>query len=184
MKIISPLLPILAAALFLAGCAIVPLPKTESALVSLTPDEVQKSGQTGARVRWGGVIVQTTPEAAQTCFEISSRPLDKWGEPLQNDQTLGRFMACAKGFYEPSVYAAERKLTVVGELAPVVEGRVGKHEYRYPMVKVEALHLWPVAQPASPPVYFYDPFWDFRYPYRYPTRPLLPYPLPYPPRLR
>lgn len=184
---IGPILSGLAAALFLAGCAITPLPKTDSALVSLTPDEVQKSGQTGVKVRWGGVIVQTTPEAAQTCFEISSRPLDKWGEPLHNDQTLGRFMACAKGFYEPSVYAAERKLTVVGELAPVVAGMVGRHEYRYPMVRIEALHLWPVAQPASQPVYFYDPFWDFRYPYRYPSRyparPLLPSPLPYPPRI-
>lgn len=172
---IKPAFPVLLAALFLAGCAITPLPRTDSAVVPLTPDEAQKSGQTGAKVRWGGVIVQTTLEAAQTCFEISSRPLDEEGEPLQTDRTFGRFMACAKGFYEPSVYAAERKLTVVGELAPVVAGKAGKHEYRYPMVKVEALHLWPVAQPASPPMYFYDPFWDFRYPYRYP----FPYPLRY-----
>ena len=54
---ISPILPGLLAALFLAGCAVTPLPKTGSAVVSLTPDEVQKSGQTGAKVRWGGVIV-------------------------------------------------------------------------------------------------------------------------------
>jgi outer membrane lipoprotein len=131
-------------------------------------------------VRWGGIIIQTSPGPAQTCFEISSRPLDEEGEPRQTDRTFGRFMACTKGFYEPSVYAVSRSLTVVGELAPVVVGKVGEHEYRYPMVLIEALHLWPVsvARPASPPLYFYDPFWDFRYPYRYPA----PYPFPYPPR--
>ncbi|MBZ0106353.1 MAG: Slp family lipoprotein [Sulfuricella denitrificans] len=156
-------------ALFLAGCAVAPLPGTDSALVSLTPDEVQKSGQIGVKVRWGGVIIEASPEAAQTCFEISSRPLDEGGEPQQTDRTFGRFMACAKGFYEPSVYAAGRKLTAVGELAPAITGKVGGHEYRYPVIKVEALHLWPLAQPAAyPPIFYYDPFWDF--PFRRPIR--------------
>lgn len=169
-------------ALFLVGCAVTPLPKTGSAVVALSPDEALRSGQMGVRVRWGGIIIQTSPEPAQTCFEISSRPLDEEGEPLQTDRTFGRFMACAKGFYEPSVYAASRRLTVVGELAPVVVGKLGEHEYRYPMVQVEASHLWPVAvaQPASPPLYFYDPFWDFRFPFYYPA----PYPFPFPFRYR
>jgi outer membrane lipoprotein len=172
---INSTLPALLAALFLAGCAVTPLPRTEGAIVMLTPDEVQKSGQTGARVRWGGVIIKAAPEPAQTCFEVSSRPLDEEGEPLLTDQTFGRFMACAKGFYEPSVYAAERRLTVVGELAPAVAGKVGEHEYLFPLVRVEALHLWPVILPAYPPVFFYDPFWDFPYPLRRPY----PYPLRY-----
>lgn len=162
-------LTILFTTLFLSGCAVVPLPRTDSALSTMTPDEVQKNGQIGAKVRWGGVIIQTLPEPAQTCFEISSRPLDGEGEPLQTDRTFGRFMACAKGFYEPSVYAVARKLTVVGELATAVSGKVGEHEYRYPMVRVEALHLWPLAQPAAyPSMFYYDPFWDF--PFRRPIR--------------
>ncbi|MDP2961928.1 MAG: Slp/YeaY family lipoprotein [Sulfurimicrobium sp.] len=175
---ISPTLPALVAASFLAGCAVTPLPRTDSPIVALAPDEARESGQIGAKVRWGGVIVKTSPELAQTCFEISSRPLDEEGEPLQTDRTFGRFMACAKGFYEPSVYAADRKLTVVGTLAPAVAGKVGEHEYLYPMVKVEALHLWPVLGPSSAPMYFYDPFWNLRSPLRYP------YPYPYPFRYR
>ncbi|MBU0594326.1 MAG: Slp family lipoprotein [Pseudomonadota bacterium] len=166
---IHPTFPGLMATLFLAGCAVIPLPRTDSALMMLTPDEVQKSGQVGVKVRWGGEIIRISPEPAQTCFEISSRPLDEEGEPLKTDRTFGRFMACAKEFYEPSVYAASRKLTVIGELAPAVVGKVGEHEYLYPMVKVEALHLWPVPQPVYyPPTFFYDPFWDF--PFRYPFR--------------
>lgn len=169
----------LMAALLLAGCAITPLPRTEGAIAPLNPDEAQRSGKDGTRVRWGGLIIQTAPGPAQTCFEISSRPLDREGEPLQTDETFGRFMACAKGYYEPSVYSVARKLTVVGELAPIVTGKVGEHEYRFPMVKIEALHLWPVALPASPPVLIYDPFWDFRYPLRYPVRNPTRYPFPY-----
>lgn len=154
--------------LFMSGCAITPLPRTDAAVVVFTPEEVLKSGQVGAMVRWGGVIIQTSPEHEKTCFEISSRPLDEEGEPLQTDRTFGRFMACAKGFYEPSVYAASRKLTVVGELAPPVTGKVGEHEYRYPMLKVEALHLWPIMQTSYPPVFLYDPFWNF--PFHHPIR--------------
>ena len=166
---VNPILPILLAALFLTGCAVIPLPGTDSAVVILSPEEVQKSGEVGVKVRWGGEIIRTSPEAAQTCFEISSRPLDEEGEPLPTDRTFGRFMACAQGFYEPSVYAPARKLTVVGELAPAIVGKVGEHEYRYPLVKVEALHLWPVALPVYyPPAFFYDPFWDF--PFHRPIR--------------
>lgn len=165
---INPAIPILLATMLLAGCAAVPLPKAEGAVALLTPEEVLKNGQVGARVRWGGVIVQTSNEPERTCFEISSRPLDGEGEPLRTDQTFGRFMACAKGFYEPSLYAATRKLTVVGELAPAVKGKVGEHDYVYPMVKVEAMQLWPILLPSRPPVFFYDPFWDS--PFYHPIR--------------
>lgn len=125
---------------------------------------VQQSGAEGRRVRWGGTIVAVTPRAEETCFEIVSRPLDAAARPRDVDETAGRFVGCAAGFYDPAVYDSGRELTVIGTVEELVEGEIGERSYRFPRVHIDQLYLWPkrglvVYRPI------YDPFW---YPYRRP----------------
>lgn len=156
-------------ALLATGCASVPEPlRGEFAAVS--PQQAQAENTTGQRVRWGGEIISTTPRSNQTCIEILGRALENdTGRPAGNDNTQGRFIACAPGFYDPSVYAKGREITVVGTLGEPVSQKIGEYDYRYPHLAVEQLYLWSkrpnYERYPGPPYYgpFYDPFYPFGY---------------------
>lgn len=155
------------AVLLLGACATTP-PSLKGDFADVSPRGIQRAGaQVSQPVRWGGSIVNTIPENGQTCFVTVSRPLDKTGRPRSGDKTLGRFIACAKGFYEPEVYARHREITVVGRLAGVETKDVGGYSYPYPKVIADTVYLWGKRAPAvTSPVYqFYPSPYALRYPY-------------------
>src|SRR5262245_33365086 len=142
----------------LAGCLRPPPQLRDGPFETLTVRQAQEGDHTHSRVLWGGSVVTTTPRADDTCFEIVSRPLDGTARPIQTDDTDGRFIACAPGFYDPVVYEAGREVTVAGTLGDPIEGKIGERDYRFPRVEAEQVYLWPkrdevVYAPA------YDPFW-------------------------
>jgi outer membrane lipoprotein len=150
-------------ALFLLGlltaCAAPPEPLAGT-FQEITVEQAQQRDLTGQRVLWGGTIVTVTPSQNDTCFEIVSRPLDREARPRWTDQTSGRFLGCAQGFYDPAVYSMGREVTVVGTLHPSVVRKIGEHDYRYPQVSVEQLYLWPERVPRE--IYYApwpDTFW-------------------------
>jgi outer membrane lipoprotein len=145
----------------LAGCVRPPPPLVDTALAEVSVADAQAGRSAGARVRWGGTIVTVIPEADQTCFEVVSRPLDGRARPMRTDESEGRFLACAPGFYDPAVYAASRELTVVGTLGEPVTRKIGEYEYRYPQIHAERVFLWPERQPE--PVYPPGVYWGWSY---------------------
>jgi outer membrane lipoprotein len=126
--------------------------------------DAQQEGQVGERVRWGGQIVATHPANDETCLEVVAKPLDREAHPMRTDQSDGRFLACAPGFYDPEVYAPGREVTVVGTVAGSEMRRVGGYQYRSPRLNAETVYLWPRIDPraayAYPYPYYDDPFWD------------------------
>ncbi len=74
-------------------------------------------------------------------------------------------------FLDPAVYAPGRRITVVGEVVGEEERKIGEVPYRYPVIKVERIRLWPkdvLVGPAYYPYpwgfgpfgpYYYDPFY-------------------------
>src|SRR5262245_47933943 len=107
----------------LAACARVP-PRLQGVFPPTTVTEAQQPGTVGERVRWGGEIVSTTPATGDTCFEIVSKPLNRNARPLDADESAGRFVACAPGFFDPTIYAPGREVTVVGTVEPPTRGKV------------------------------------------------------------
>jgi outer membrane lipoprotein len=153
----------LAIALAVAGlsaCATVPR-DLAGQFTALTPQQASDGGASGARVRWGGEIIQTEPARDQTCFYVLGKPLDTGdARPIAHADSIGRFVACRQGFYDPEVYAKGRELTVAGVLQGTVVKKVGDYDYPYPRVVADAMHLWPVRMRyARQPDPFYDPFW-------------------------
>ncbi len=151
--------------LLASACAHPPAQLAKGPFADITVAQAQQQDPVGQRVRWGGSIVATNTNPDATCFEVVSRPLDAEARPRQTDQTEGRFIACAAGFYDPAVYASGRELTVVGTLRAATVGKIGQHDYRYPRVSAEHVHLWPQREVEWSPVYYrpwVDPFW---YPY-------------------
>ncbi len=157
MKLTLALVPLLAA---IAGCATAPVPLAGD-FSTLTPSDSVASGTRGERVRWGGEIIKVEPRAQSTCFEILSRELDARARPRESDRSVGRFIACRNGFYDPEVFVRGRDLTIVGSVTGSERGQVGEFDYAYASVTAEAIYLWPrrplvVEQRGG---WGYDPFW-------------------------
>jgi outer membrane lipoprotein len=140
--------------LFLMACARPPA-ALRGDYAPLTVAEALARPEVGARVRWGGELVETRPEADRTCFEIVDHPLDRMARPRRVDDSSGRFIACAPGFYDPEVWTAGREVTAVGTLAGDTDGKVGAMDYRFPRVDADGLYLWPPRDtwpPAGPSI--------------------------------
>ena len=147
--------------LLLTACARPP-GALRGSFAPITVRDAQTGNVVGQRVRWGGQIVSTKPGKDVTCFEIVSKPPDKQARPVDTDETLGRFVACAPGFYDPEVYAPRREVTVTGTLAETMTRNVGDYEYRFPVVQAETVYLWSRRQER---VVYYDPWIDPFWPY-------------------
>lgn len=155
---------IAAAALALGACATVPKPLAGT-YSTVTPDAARAGGTGGSQVRWGGQIIQTEPEQDQTCFYVLAQPLDASARPRTSGQSMGRFVACHSGFYDPEVFVKGREVTFTGTLHGTISRKVGQYEYAYPRLEASTVYLWPkrpnVVRYRDP---FYDPFWG-PYPY-------------------
>lgn len=137
-----------------AGCATIPEPLAGD-YPELQPDQATERS-VGAKVRWGGNIVDTRPGSEQTCVEILAHELDRNFRPVRSDATGGRFLACRKGFQDPAVFESGRDITVVGRLTDFVEGEIGEFRYTYPRLNADILFLW-----ADRPDYYADPWWYY-----------------------
>jgi outer membrane lipoprotein len=127
--------------------------------------DAQQGGYEGERVRWGGTIVSTTPSRDRTCMEIVALPLDRRARPRFFNESLGRFIACAPGFYDPKVFEEEREVTVIGVITTPQSGKVGDYDYVYPRIDADTVWLWPDRR-RSAPDYYASP-WGYPYPYPY-----------------
>jgi outer membrane lipoprotein len=153
------------------GCTSIPV-QLEGEYTSLIPENATDKDIKTA-VRWGGVVLETRPEEDFTCFEILSRQLSKSMRPTYSDQDGGRFIACKPGFYDPEVFEKGREVTLTGEIIYMDTRKVGEYDYRYPVIDIEFMSLWPVRRnvvyvgvydPFRPYYWHYPPY-GFRYPY-------------------
>jgi len=131
---------------------------------SITVDELRRdpAGHKGARVMVGGEILSTQPRQGQTEIELLARPLHDDGTPARKDQSPGRVLLRTADFLDPAIYAPGRRLTVVGSVAGDEERKVGDLPYRYPVIAIERVKLWPrdvvLGPPYYPAPYFYGPY--------------------------
>lgn len=160
------------AALMLGACATTPEPLLGT-YNDISPRAATAPGAGSATVRWGGEIVETVPGAAETCIFALSHPLDSRARPRTEATSMGRFVACRPGFYDPEVFSKGREITVTGNLDGVLTRKVGEYDYPYPRVAADVIYLWPVQRARYHPYRspFYDPFWGPRFwnPFWYPN---------------
>lgn len=155
--------------LALGGCATIPQP-LQGTYAPVALDAAQSGSVTATPVRWGGEIIQTEPRQQQTCFFVLAEPLDSQARPKRDEESLGRFVACKQGFYDPEVFAKGREITVTGTLAGTVRHKIGQFDYTYPKVEANNIYLWKPRPmyAATPYPYgpwgpwggFCDPFWS------------------------
>ncbi|MCF6283364.1 MAG: Slp family lipoprotein [Candidatus Polarisedimenticolaceae bacterium] len=159
---------LLLAAVMLTGCssnAPELIKTTPSSEISVTQAQRGIEPFIGQRVRWGGTIITVENFRDKTVIELLSRPLSKGGEPIGDNPGIGRFLATTAGFIDPTEYPLGRLLTISGRLSKLITRPVGQYPYRYPVVEIDTLYLWPI--PQEPPLYYRDPLFDPWYPWHY-----------------
>lgn len=156
-----------------SGCATnVPsgVSKAPAELVSVRQVQANAQAHEGRLVRWGGDIIKVENDTHSTDVEILGRTLERGGKPESGGIVDGRFVARIQGFLDPVEYAAGLRMTVSGLLSGLETHKVGEYNYPYPLVKVQAYHLWPKEKPRVyyPAHYYPWPYygpWGW-YPYR------------------
>jgi outer membrane lipoprotein len=149
------LVPLVTAALVLcAGCArTFPSEITDRVDRKISFSDLQQDpgSHKGKWVMLAGIIVSSMIQKdGSTYLEIVQKPANSEGKPLQTDESGGRFIAVSKQFLDPAVYQGGRVITVVGEVVGDTVRPLGGMTYRYPLLAIEALHLWePSYGPSS-----------------------------------
>jgi outer membrane lipoprotein len=159
-------------AVLLGGCATAFPPEVMRTVDTRVTVEALRSNPAayqGARVMVGGDILATQPRPGQTETELLARRLLDDGSPEATDRSPGRLLLRTPDFLDPAVYAPGRRVTVVGTVAGAEERKIGEVPYRYPVITVERIRLWPqdiLVAPAYYPWPYYDPYFPWpRYPY-------------------
>jgi len=97
----------------------------------------------GKQVRWGGKIIKVMKRGDESLIEIQNYPVNRYGLPLLNLPTRGKFIAKSDQYYDPSIYLEGLLVTFSGTLVPETT-RVKKRKILFlPVVNVTDIHLWP-----------------------------------------
>jgi len=96
----------------------------------------------GARVTWGGTLVEARNLEAVTELEMLGLPLDSCGRPRLGEATLGRFIIVRPGYLETADLRPGRPITATGPIVGLREGRIGAADYRFPLLEDPAPILW------------------------------------------
>ncbi len=136
--------------------------------ISIKAAQFSPESTMDAQVRWGGNIISINNKPNETWIEVLARPLDYEGEPNSEAASQGRFLARINGFLDPAIYAPERKITLRGRLESTIVRLIGKHPYRFPLIRTQAHYLWPKSpevadswqDPWYPYPYRHDPFYE------------------------
>ncbi|MCF6159551.1 MAG: hypothetical protein E3K32_13500 [wastewater metagenome] len=155
-----------------AGCApVISKSIREQVNPNITIQEVLSNPERykGEIIIVSGDIIDATITREGTLLKVMQRPTGAWGKPKNVDETAGRFLATADFYLDPYIYKKGRKVTVGGEVQGVRELPEGEIRYRYPVIHVKEIYLWPVERRyyypyyyPYRPYYYYDDYWWWR----------------------
>jgi len=143
--------------------------KESDEVLSIATVQHNPGQYTNRPVLWGGAIIETVNLKTGTQIKVMRTKLDYEKEPKDLHSGQGRFIIETKAFLDPYVYRKGRLVTAAGNLAGVINLKLGETIYPYPVIKAKQVHLWSEGYYYGPsqPYYWYDPFWSMHYPFWY-----------------
>jgi len=138
-------LPLVIAALAVGACTPAPVLKTTIAPVAVAPADAaaQAEHYLGTEVVWGGELLEVRNRADASEIVVLAYPLDAGQRPQRGEMSLGRFIALLPGYVERYDYPSGRYITIAGTLGGTRDDLIGEQHYAYPVIKADAVHLWP-----------------------------------------
>ena len=111
-------------------------------------------GCKGKVVLVGGQIVSTTVREDESWVEVVQQPLDWKQRPQNTDVSYGRFLVRFQGFLDPAIYAAGKKITVLGEVLGKKVQPLNEMEYTYVVLLPQEHYLWKPDNYSGPSILF------------------------------
>jgi len=108
----------------------------------------------GKVVLVGGQIVSTTVRESESWVEILQQSLDWKQRPQNTDVSYGRFLVRFQGFLDPAIYAAGKKITVLGEVLGKKVQPLNEMEYAYVVLLPREYYLWTPETYGGPSIQF------------------------------
>ncbi|OGP99782.1 MAG: hypothetical protein A2Z51_04960 [Deltaproteobacteria bacterium RBG_19FT_COMBO_52_11] len=108
----------------------------------------------GRVILLGGRILKTTLKEGETWVEVLQQPLNWQQKPEDTDVSHGRFLVRFADFRDPAVYAAERKITILGEVQGKKVQPIKELDYTYPVLIPRESHLWEPGTTGIPAFHF------------------------------
>jgi len=103
----------------------------------------------GRIVVFGGEVLKAKRLKEGTQIELLQLDLDGDERPTSNRQrSQGRFLALQQEFLDPETIVQGTKMTIVGEVSGAKTESLDEVEYRYPVLIVKHLHIWPARSSA------------------------------------
>ncbi|MCJ7541746.1 MAG: Slp family lipoprotein [Desulfobacterales bacterium] len=108
----------------------------------------------GEVIMLGGRIIETKASSPLSELIVLQLALGSSGQPVDPDQSEGRFIVQSKQLLDPAVYQKDMLLTVVGTLKGSKVESIGGFEYTYPLVELIEIKLWPKGMQTRPMIHF------------------------------
>lgn len=102
----------------LSGCSGLPKPMQSNSYSNLSLSTVQANipSYLNSSFRWGGTIINVTNKKDSSQIQILFYPISRYGQPLTNKKTEGRFAVTSPQFLDPAIYKEGTEVTVTGSL--------------------------------------------------------------------
>jgi len=159
------------------GCAQIPdaLQIDEGVkLTNFSHARTSDSNHVGKIARWGGVIAKVENLTNSSVLEVVNFELKSSTRPIVKDETQGRFRIYYQGLLDPVIYKEGRSVTVLGKISASEKGKIGEHEYLYPVIHADTVHLWKEIKEVDVRI-SHHPMWYTPSMWFYPHRPYSPY---------
>jgi len=159
-------------AIIIAGCSVVPKSILKEVNRDITLDQVQSNPAqyTGQKVLWGGIILNSENLENLTQIEVLETEL-AYDERPEDGSSRGRFLIQSPGYLDTNIYTKNKRITVAGTVKGVETGKIGKMDYRYPVIEPIDMRTF---EPMTERDYDY-PYYPYMYGPYYPYSPLYPY---------
>lgn len=102
----------------------------------------------------GGKILETNISSTLSELTVLQLALGNNDQPVNLDQSRGRFLVQSKQFLDPEIYQKGMLLTLVGILKGSKVRVIGSFDYVYPLVEPIEIKLWPKEMQTGPRFHF------------------------------
>ena len=141
----------------LSGCADYPISENlrhQAQRLTLTQVKANPQSTRGAVVIWGGRIIGTRNTTNGSEIYVLELPLGRKEKPVPDDTaSTGRFIALSPQFLDPLSYHGGYLITVAGQIQGVRTERLHNVLYRYPVLNIQQMNLWP-QRPGNYPIWW------------------------------
>ena len=133
---------------------------------TLSFEQIKESPSTyqGSVVLLGGEVLSAKRFKDHTRLIILQLPLSTDNEPTtKRTESDGRFIARQAEFLDPATVPPGTRVTVIGEITGSTTELLDEMEYKYPVLTIKHLEVWPTPQPLP---HYYGPYYGYpAYPY-------------------